>query len=123
MAHTPKISQYVLAPLKYFNMSRAGAILKSMLKLRVLTLSFTSRPDGRVGLQKKMVTTFFLSLSAGFAANDKKKVVTFFLRSTPPSGRDLILSVPTLSKNLFWGINQTNDKNVLHLSLLYPYFI
>ena len=35
-AHTPKISQCVLAPLKYFNMSRAGAILKARLKLRVL---------------------------------------------------------------------------------------
>ena len=37
-AHTPKISQYGLAPLKYFNMSWAGAILKARLKLRVLTL-------------------------------------------------------------------------------------
>ena len=36
-AHTPKISQYVLAPLKYFNMSRAGAILKAWPKLRGLT--------------------------------------------------------------------------------------
>ena len=75
--------------------------------------------------KKKKVTTIFLSLSAGFAANDKKKVVTFsfFWRSTPLSGHDLKLRVPTLAKKLFWGINQTNDQGVLHLSLLYPYFI
>ena len=42
-AHTPKISQNVLAPLKYFNMSRAGAILKARLKLRVLTFFFVDQ--------------------------------------------------------------------------------
>ena len=103
-AHTPKISQYVLAPLKYFNMSRAGAILKARLKLRVLTFFWESasfwvelnaahsflakvgtrsvrlrRVDG-VDLKRKKGHHDFLN---GFTANEKNKAVTFSFFGDP----------------------------------------
>ena len=76
--------------------------------------------------KNKKVTTIFLWLSAGFIANDENKVVTFsflFLeihsivraRSKPER--------PDFGQKAVLGINQTNDQDVLHLSLLYPYFI
>ena len=128
-------------------MSRAGAILKARLKLRVLTFFFGDQH--RFGLNWRLRTAFWpksgrsvldRALSVGWISKKKRSppfscrcrlvslpttrrrrwpFLFFFWRSTPPSGRDLTLSVPTLAKKLFWGINQTNDQDVLHLFLLY----